>query len=168
MSQFHFVMPTSTAGTLCGSPLADNFNNDTGGATDTDVVCMSKYHTAYFLLFWGVGATGTFTATAVPCDNATPSNETTDIPFQYMRVHTTETNTDWAWATSDSLTTTLGSHQIYVIKVAAADLPLVTGVKYEYVKVHIVEGTDSALLGGCIIMMADPRYDEDTLDAVTT
>jgi len=158
-------MPVSAAGTLCGDPLADNFNDDVGGATDTDIVCMSKYNTAYFQLFWGVGATGTFTATVIPCSDATPGATTTAIPFQYKRISGTETET--AWTVASTLTTTLGSSQIYVIKVDAADLPLVAGVKYEYVKVHIVEGTDSPLLGGCIIIMADPRYNESVLDAVT-
>jgi len=161
---FHFVMPVSSAGTLCGDALADNFTDDVGGFTVTDTVCMSKYKTAYFLLHWGVGATGTFTVTALPLPSV-GGGATTAIPFQYKRCSSTETNT--AWARSSSLLITAGSNQLYVIKVQADDLPLVAGVKYEYVQLKIVEGTDSPLLGGCIIMMTDARYDEATLDAVT-
>ena len=162
MSKFHWVMPTSVAGTVHGGPIADT---NTGGST-TDTVCMSKYRTAYFQIFWGVGTTGTMTITAIPI-TAVAGTTTTAIPFQYKRISATETNTDWAWATSNSLLTTAGSSQVYVIKVRADDLPQVAGVTYEYVYLNTAETSASALLGGCIIFMADPRYDEDTLDAVT-
>ena len=161
MSQFHWVMPTSTAGTLAGGPLADFANGD----TVTDTVCMSKYRTAYFQIFWGVGTTETLTITAIPV-TAVDGTTTTAIPFQYKRVSATETNTDWAW--SSSLATTAGSTQAYIIKVSADDLPQVSNVTYEYVYLNLAELAADALLGGCLIMMADPRYDEDTLDTVTT
>ena len=162
MSQFHWVMPPGVAGTTAGSPIAD-FNAD---QTISDTVCMGKYRTAYFQLFWGVGTTGTTTITAIPL-TAVGGTATTAIPFQYKRISATETNTDWAWATSNSLLTTAGSHQIYVMKVSADDLPQVAGVTYEYVKLNFADTNSDPLIGGCIIFMADPRYDEDTLDAVT-
>ena len=159
MSQFHYVMPTGTTA-LAGGPIADFC----AGGTVTDCVCMSKYKTAYFNVFWGVGTTGTLTITAIPCASVGGST-TTAIPFEYKRVHTTETNV--GWTASSSLVTTAGSQQLYVIKVSADDLPSVLGVKYEYVYLNIAETTDDPLLGGSFVQMADPRYDEDTLDAVT-
>jgi len=158
---FHFVMPVSSKGVLAGDSLADNFD----GGTDSQIVCMSKYKTAYFLVHWGVGTTGQLTITAVPCDDATPSHTTTAIPFQYKKCSVTETET--AWTTSSSLYTDPASSSLYVIKVQAENLPQVAGVKYEYVKLAIAETDDDPLLGGCIIMMADPRYDEAILDGVT-
>lgn len=161
MSEFHFVAIPGVSGTTAGTPVAD-WN---AGGTVSDVVSMAKYKTAYFQVFWGVGTTGTTTITVIPTDNAGKSNTTTAIPFHYKRVSSTETNT--AWTASSSFVTTAGSHQLYVIRVRAADLPLVSGVKYEYVYLDFADTNSAALLGGCIIMMADPRYDEDTLDKVT-
>ena len=159
MSDFHFVMPTGST-SLAGGAIADF----TDSGTVSDVVCMSKYRTAYFIIHWGVGTTGTVTITAVPV-TAPGGTTTTAIAFKYKRVSATETNT--AWTASSSLATTAGSSQIYVIKVEAENLPLVSGVKYEYVYLNIAQLVNAELLGGCIIMMDDPRYDEATLDTVT-
>ena len=161
MSDFHLVMPTGSTA-LAGGAIADFADS----GTVSDVVCMSKYETAYFLVHWGVGTTGTVTITAVPVDDAAKSNATTAIPFYYKRMSAGETNT--AWTASSSFETTAGSEQVYMIKVCAADLPMVSGVVYEYVYLNIAETTNAALLGGCIILMADPRYNEATLDTVTT
>jgi len=159
MSDFHFVMPTGSTA-LAGGPIADF----TDGGTVTDTVCMSKYKTAYFIISWGVGTTGTVTITAVPI-SAVGGTTTTAIGFYYKRISATETNT--AWTSSSSLATTAGSQQVYVIKVRAEDLPLVSGVKYEYVYLNLAELVNNPILGGCVIMMADPVYNEATLDAVT-
>ena len=160
MSDFHLVMPTGSTA-LAGGAIADF--QDSG--TVSDVVCMSKYQTAYFLVHWGVGTTGTSTITAIPVDDASKSTATTAIPFYYKRMSAGETNT--AWTSSSSLATTAGSSQVYMIKVSASDLPQVSGVTYEYVYLNIAQLVNDPLLGGCIILMADPRYNEDTLDAVT-
>jgi hypothetical protein len=128
---------------------------------------MRKYQTAYFMLYFGTctGGTCTLTLTVVPCDDAAATNTTTAIGFYYKRVSAGETNT--AWTSSSSLLTTAGNDQMYVIKVNAADLPLVSNVTYEYCYLNVAETTDDPALGGVIVMMADPRYDEATLDAVT-
>lgn len=154
----HFVLVPGVSGTTAGSPIAD-FNS---GGTVTDVVCMSKYHTAYFMIFWGVGTTGTTTITAIPTDDVLHTNHATAIPFLSKKCSSTDTNT--AWAASSSLLTTTGSHQMTIVKVCADDLP----IGYEYVMLNLAETAASALLGGCIIMMADPRYAEDTTDSVIT
>jgi hypothetical protein len=155
MSDFHIVMPTGST-SLAGGAIADF--QDSG--TVSDVVSMKEYETAYFLVHWGVGTTGTSTITALPIDEP-GGTATTAIPFQYKRMSAGETNT--AWTTSSSLATTAGSEQVYMIKVKASDLP----AGYPYVYLNIAELVNGALLGGCIILMADPRYNEATLDAVT-
>lgn len=164
MSGFHFVMPTGSTA-LVGGPIADFCQ----GGTVSDCVCFAKYKTAYFFFLLGdsTGGTTTLTMTVLPAASVGGST-TTAIPFQYKRVHTTETNTDWAWATSNSLLTTAGDSQMYVLKVSADNLPLVTGVKYEYAYVNVAETTDDPYVGGGFVMMADPRTNEDTLDKVTT
>jgi hypothetical protein len=54
-----------------------------------------------------------------------------------------------------------------IIEVNAEDLPLVSGVKYEYVKLTITEADNGAKLGGVIIIMDEPRYAQDVSETVT-
>ena len=125
MSDFHLVMPTGSTA-LAGGAIADF----TDSGTVSDVVSMKQYETAYFIVHWGVGTTGTVTITAVPVDEPGGST-TTAIPFQYKRMSAGETNT--AWTASSSLATTAGSEQVYMIKVCAADLP--DGYPYVYLNI---------------------------------
>ncbi len=155
----HWVMPTGAAGSLAGSPISDYV----AAGTISDTVCFSKYNTAYFLLFHGVGTAGTNDLTVIPI-TAPSGSTTTAIPFQYKRVHTTDNNGVWTWAPSNTITTAVGSDQLYVIKVSADDLP----IGYEYAYLNISDNDGAALLGGCIIMMADPRYAQDTTETVIT
>lgn len=157
----HFVMPPSTSDTLAGSPVADFV----GTHVPTDTVSFAKYNKAYFVIFQGVGTAGTHTITAVPY-SAVGGSTTTAIPFRYKIISSTDTNA--AWVAASTLTTTAGSDQIWVIEVNADDLPLVSGVKYEYCSVLITAVDSTAVLGGCIIIMDEPRYAEDTTDTVIT
>ncbi len=155
----HWVMPIGAAGSLAGSPISDFV----AAGTISDTVSFAKYNTAYFLLFHGVGTAGTNDLTVLPIEKP-GGTATTAIPFQYKRVSSVDTNTAWVWATSNTLLTTVGSDQLYVIKVSADDLP--TG--YEYAYLNISDNDGAALIGGCIIMMADPRYAQDTTETVIT
>lgn len=159
----HFCQITTADGTIAGTPLADQFDS----GIKSDVVCMEKYNKAYFLIYWGVttGGTITLTLTVVPCDDASMSATTTAIPFRSKRITTPDTNT--AWAASSSLLTTAGVSQLYVIEVNAEDLPVVSGVKYEYCYLNIAETTNDPALGGIIVIMDEPRYAQDTSELVT-
>lgn len=157
----HFVMPPSTSDTLAGSPIADFV----GTHVPTDTVSFAKYNVAYFVIFQGVGTAGTHTITAVPY-SAVAGSTTTAIPFQYKIISSTDTNA--AWVAASTLTTSAGSDQIWVIRVSADDLPLVSGVKYEYCSVLITAVDSTAVLGGCIIIMDEPRIAEDITDTVIT
>jgi len=162
MSDFHFVMGDGVSGTLLASPVADAFD----GTIYTDVVSMKQYETCYFMVVAGEMATGTTTITIEACDDFTPTT-TSAIVFDYKRVSSSETNTAWTAATTSGVLTTAGSDQLYVVRVKASNLD-VSGTIYENVRLKAVEGTaDTDLIAGCVIMMADPRYNEATLDAVT-
>ena len=163
MSDFHFVMPTGVAGGPMGGPVAD-YN---AGGSESDIVCMTKYKTCYFILLLGArtGSTAAPVLTVIPYDVAAGTTSTTAIPFLYKRMSSGETNT--AWTSSSSLTVTTGDSQVYCIKVSAQNLPLVSGVKYEYVQLVSTEPANDPQVGALLIMMADARFDEDTLDAVT-
>ena len=161
---FHWVATPSTAGTLAGTPVADY----AAGGTKSDIVSFAKYKTAYFQIILGarVGTTAASVITAIPCDDAAASNETTAISFDYKRVSATDTNA--AWTTASTLTTTTGDDQAYIVRVRAENLPLVSGVKYEYAYVNITEDADDPQVGAVLIMMSDPRYNEDVTDTVTS
>ena len=158
MSEFHYVAGTGASTTLLASPVADAF----AGTIYTDVVSMELYEEALFTCFWGVGTTGTFTATVESCDDFTPS-ATQAVEFEYKRVSAGETNTKWTAATSAGFTTTAGSHQAYIIRAKAENQYL----NYPNVRLKCVEVANAALLGGCLIQMAKPSYDREVLDAVT-
>jgi len=158
----HFHQITTADGTIAGTPLADQFDSN----IDTDVVCMSKYNKCYFLMYIGaVSSTPTQTLTVIPCNDADASATNTAIPFRYKIVTSPDTNS--VWTASSSLLTTTGASQIYVIEVNADDLPVVSGVKYEYIYMHIVETAGDGCLAGVIIIMDEPRYAEDVTDTVT-
>lgn len=159
----HFHQITTADGTIAGTPLADQFDSN----IDSDIVCMSKYNKCYFLMYIGaVSGSPTQTLTVIACDDATPTTEyATAIPFRYKIATTPDTNT--AWATSSSLLTTTGASQIYIIEVNAEDLPMVSGITYEYVKLHIVETAGNDCLAGVIIILDEPRYAQDVSETVT-
>ncbi len=159
----HFHQITTVDGTTAGTPLADQFDT----AIASDIVSMAKYKKCYFIMYWGTnaGTAGTETLTVVPCDDATPSNTTTAIPFKYKSITQPDTNTAWTAASTYGCSARISGMEI--IEVDAADLPVVSGVKYEYVKLQITELVDGAKLGGVIIILDEPRYAEDTTDLVT-
>jgi len=159
MSDFKFVLPPGVAGTLAGTPVADFMI----GNTVSDVVSMEDYREAYFLVILGdaTGGTATPTITIIPSSTAAKTATTTAIPFQYKRISATETET--AWVTASTLTCTAGDNQLYVVKVNAANLP----DGYPYVYMNIVETVDDPVLGGLVIMMANPRYNAADLETVT-
>jgi len=159
----HFCQITTVDGTTAGTPLADQFDTTIA----SDIVSMAKYNKCYFLYYWGTnaGTAGTETLTVVPCDDADPSNTTTAIPFRYKACSTPDTNA--AWVEASTYTTAAVVSGLVIIEVNAANLPLVSGVKYEYVKLLSTEAVNGAKLGGIIIVMDEPRYAEDTTDLVT-
>lgn len=158
----HFHQITTADGTIAGTPLADQFDSN----IKSDVVSMAKYNKCYFLMYIGaVSSTPTQTLTVIPCEDNDGSAATTAVPFRYKIVTSPDTNS--AWANSSSLLTTTGASQIYVIEVNAEDLPIVAGVKYEYIYLNIVETAGDGCLAGVIIIMDEPRYAQDTSEIVT-
>src|SRR5258707_8290667 len=63
-------------------PVADFLVN--GAGTASDVINMKQYEFVRFVLFWGVGATGTNTLTIEACDDVVPTNKVA-VPFWYRQ-----------------------------------------------------------------------------------
>jgi len=110
------------------------------------------------------GSTAAPVCTIVPI-SAVGGTTTTAIPFQYKLVATPDTNA--AWVAASTYTVVTGNSQAVIFRVSADDLPLVSGVKYEYCYLNLTEPADDPQVGACFIIMDEPRIAEDTTDIVT-
>ena len=157
MKDAHFCQVTSSAGTLAGTPLTDFAE----GGPISDTVSMSKYNKVYFIVYWGaVTGSPRETLTVVPITKVSGSI-TTAIPFRYKHITTPDTNAAWVAATT--VYTNAAASGMCIIEVNAADLP----IGYEYCYLSIAEYVDNLKLGGCIIIMDEPRYAQDVSEVVT-
>jgi hypothetical protein len=133
-------------------PVANAF----AGTVNSTYLNMEDYEGAIFVVYWGVGATGTSTITL---NQATDSSGTgaTAIPFNYRNVSNTASSDvpgARTAATSAGFTTTAGSNQLYLIEVETREL----GAGGNWVSLQSVEVVASARLGGIYAVMGEPRY----------
>jgi hypothetical protein len=136
-------------------PVADAF----AGTVRSDVLKVSEAHKALFLLYKGVGATGTSLVTVSACDDNSPSTETA-VAFRYRRLNTTNTPGAVTAATSAGFTTTAGSSDLYAIEV---DIKALAASGYKYVCLKCVESVASAVVGAIVAMLV-PRYADHSAD----
>ena len=132
------------------APVADAF----AGATVNSDVVKANCEAVLFMVYKGVGTTGTSTVTVEACDDVTPSNTTT-VPFYYRSNTSSDTWGAWTSAAAAGFTTTAGSNHIYQIWVDAAEL---AEEGYEYVRLDMAEVADDPVLGGILIGLVNPRY----------
>jgi hypothetical protein len=137
-------------------PVADAF----AGTARSGVVNRKEYGKIAFVIYKGVGATGTSTITVEGSDDNSPSN-TTAVPFRYRTITSTDVPGAVTAATTAGFATTAGSSQIYIIEVNAEDL-IASG--YNYVSLKAVEVVNSPVLGGIAVICADPRYGKASVD----
>lgn len=131
-------------------PVADAF----AGTVASDVVDMSYHGSVLFLVYKGVGLTGTSTITVEACDDFVPTN-TTAVPFYSKSITSTDVQGEMVERAATGFTTTAGSSQMYLIQVDASALAA-TG--YKNVRLKAVEVVDSPVLGCIAIALAEPRY----------
>ena len=134
-------------------PVADAF----AGTVGSDVVNFANYHSIVFVIYKGVGTTGTSTITVEACDDTTPSN-TTAIPFRYKAITSGDTEGALTAATTSGFTTTAGSSQLYLIEVDQQEMG---DTGYDYVRLKAVESADDPVLGGVLIIGNGARYAQD-------
>lgn len=125
----------------------------TTGNPATDVVNMSKWDEALFLVVKGSGAVGTATITVEACSNTTPS-ATQAIVFDYWTCTSVDTWSDMSTATAAGFTTTAGADQVYAIRVKAIDLYST----YKYVRLQFTEVDSTACDGTVICILTKGRY----------
>lgn len=141
LSTFHFVKGLD--------PVADAL----AGTVASDVVNLTNHNSAIFLIYKGVGATGTSTITVEACDDVTPSN-TTAVPFYYKAITSTDVQGAVTAAAAAGFALTAGSSQMYAVEVNAQEL---MSAGYKYARLKAVEVVDSPVLAGIVIALTGPR-----------
>ena len=139
-------------------PVADVF--DTGKSSD--IVNMKLWNHVEFILWWGVGATGTQTITVEACDDVVPTN-TSAIPFLSRSIPGgTNVPTALTRRAAAGFTTTAGSSQIIICEV---DAEMLDASGYGFVRLTTVEVVNSPVLGGILIRLSEPRQAIAVYDA---
>jgi hypothetical protein len=133
-------------------PVADAF----AGTVYSDIHNMRDVEGILFVLYVGVGATGTSTLTVEACDNVTPSNATA-IPFWYRNIAATDVNPAMTRVAATGYTTVAGSSKIVVVEARADDMGA-TG--YGYIRIKAVEIANDPNLGGIVVILGDLRSKE--------
>jgi hypothetical protein len=135
------------------------------GTVYSDIINVSNLEWLTFLVFWGVGTTGTVTITVVPVDDTSASNSGTAVAF-YSRRYATDTDAAGALTAraAAGFTTTAGSDQLYAIEV---DPATIATSGYKYCRLKLVEVANDPLLGG-IIALARPKYPSASVATMLT
>lgn len=121
----------------------------------SDVISMKLHSRVRFLVFWGVGTTGTIKFTLEACDDVTPSNVAA-IPFHYRITATGATpGAITSTAAADGVTNVAGSNQIIELEATAAAL---SASGYSYVRVKMDEVVNDPILGGILVELLEPVH----------
>lgn len=126
-------------------PVANAF----AGTVYSDIVSMRDLSRVAFVIYAGVGASGTSTITIEACDDTSGSNVSA-VPFEWQEILTgdTEAAVPAAKASTGTLTTA-GSSKICVAEVRE-DALAASG--YGFVRLKAVESVASAVLAGVLIL----------------
>lgn len=141
------------------APVADAF----AGTANSDIINVKNCSGIEFLVITGVGATGTSTFTVDACDDTSASN-TTAVAFWYKEITSDPGDTTWTVATSAGWTRTAGSSAMFRVWVPS-DLIGATG--YNYARLTATEVTDSAVLGGILAILHEPKFMPETTTVIT-
>lgn len=133
-------------------PVADAFDT----VQYSDVFNMRNNLRALFVVYVGVGATGTQTFTVEACDDVVPTNVSA-IPFEYAEILTGDTQAAAPAAkTSAGVTDTAGSSKICLIEVRE-DALAASG--YGYVRLKSVEVVNSPCLSA-VLFIGDAKVQQ--------
>ena len=134
------------------APVADFAGSD---PVYSDVIAMRDFARVRFLVFWGVGTTGTIKFTLEACDDVTPTNVAA-IPFWYrITAAAGIPGSITRVAAADGVTNVAGSNQIFELEAVAADLE---ASGYTFIRVKMDEVVNDPILGGILVELLDPRH----------
>lgn len=128
-------------------PVADAFS----GTVYSDIIEVGGEGIA-FLVYKGVGTTGTSTLTVQACDDVSASNSSA-VVFWYKQIGTTDSG--WTAATTAGFATTAGSSDMYLI---AAPKDVFASTGYKYARLKAVEVANDPVLGGVVALVYGLRY----------
>lgn len=131
-------------------PVADAFS----GTVTSDIFSLKHYGQLAFIIYKGVGATGTSTIT-VEASSDDAGTAVAAVPFRYLAITTGDTMGALTEATTAGFTTTAGSSQLYVVYIDAEEL-FASG--YQFARLKAVEVVDSPVLGGILGIGLEPAY----------
>jgi hypothetical protein len=114
----------------------------------SDIYNMKDLERALFVIYDGVGATGSSTFTVEACDNVSASNHTA-IAFMYREILTDDTEGTLTAGATTGFVNTVGSSKIVLIEVRE-DALAASG--YGYVRLKSVESSAVATLGGVMFI----------------
>jgi hypothetical protein len=132
------------------APVADAFHT----SAVSRVVSMKNHNRVRFIMFWGVGTTGTSTIQVEACDDTTPANHTA-IPFWYRVTAVGAAPGAITAAAAAGVNTTAGSNQVVEVEVPAENL---TALGYGFVRLITTEVASAAVLGGILVELLEPRF----------
>ncbi len=130
------------------SPLADRF----AGTVYSDVISMKNFQKCRFIVFGGVGATGTSTITVEACDDTVPTNASA-VAFSYKEHTANDVAGALSAATTAGFTTTAQADRLVTVEV---DQEALIASGYGYVRLKAVEVADSPVLGGIMFELLEP------------
>lgn len=138
-------------------PVADAF---AGATVYSDVINCKNFESVEFIIYKGVGATGTSTVTVEACDDVVPTT-TSAIAFYSQAITSGDTHGALTARAAAGFDTTAGSSQIYRIFV---DVAALAASGYGFVRLKCAEVVDSPVLGGILAIGHGSRYQRDVMD----
>ena len=121
----------------------------------TPVYNLRDHGRIMFVIYVGVGTTGTTTITVNACDNTTPSNRVA-IPFWSRQILATDVDGAITRQAVAGFTTTAGSSKIVLIEADAKDCAnaqTTTNPSLGYVELTCAESVAAAVLGGIHVFL---------------
>lgn len=143
--------------------------NAFAGTVTSTYFNISNFKQTTFIYHKAVGTTGTATITVLGA-TSTAGAGATAVPFRYRASTTLDTWGAITTATSAGFTTTAGSNQLYEI-IVDNDVfggNSTSGTAMSYVALQSVEVVASAVLGGVLAYLSQPRYPEATQSTALT
>ena len=139
-------------------PVADGF----AGTKTSDVIKVDG-DGIEFIVYRGVGTTGTSTLTVLACDDVVPTT-TAAVAFWYKEVTSDPGDATWTLATTSGFTTTAGSNAMFRIWVPA---DLIGANGYGYAQLKAVEVANDPVLGGVLARVVNTRFQPQTSTVIT-
>ena len=136
----------------------------------SDIVNLSAWEGAVFIVTKLAGATGTATATVESCDTAVPGTATA-VAFRERHATTPDTFTAWADVASTGLSITAGADEVWEIAIASSDLYKGTAaapVNDQYARLVLTEVDSTAVDGSVVTILYGPKYGHEIPTTVLT